>query len=133
MTNDERIENKLNEILSTAVAAKRAVNARTLAFVVILIFLAVIQGIQLRQGRDIKSITKSTNDNSQAIQRATSPEAQARSSANIAGYLTRLSIENDCRSRRQQARMAAPEPGRACDQQTPADIYPGIAGVPARG
>lgn len=43
-------------------------------------------------------------------------------------------VEIDCRARRMQARLPAPpDPRKPCIDQTPADVYPGVAGSPPRG
>lgn len=36
--------------------------------------------------------------------------------------------EIDCRARRMQARLPAPPERRPCSEQTPAEVYPGVAG-----
>lgn len=42
-------------------------------------------------------------------------------------------VELDCRARRMQARLPAPpDPRRPCTEQTPVDVYPGVAGQPPR-
>lgn len=42
-------------------------------------------------------------------------------------------VEVDCRIRRMQARLPAPPNSRRpCTEQTPAEVYPGVAGQPPR-
>lgn len=140
MTEDQAqtIDGKLDQVLLTALAAKRAVNVRTLAFIVILVLLAISQVVSFNQGSDIKAIAKSTNGNSTAIKNATGPDAQARSAAGLIQIKKDVrkdtGEEIDCRSRRQQVRLPAPaDPNIPCKDQTDASVYPGVAGIPARG
>lgn len=41
-------------------------------------------------------------------------------------------VELDCRARRMQARLPAPPERRPCVDQTPAEVYPGVTGLPPR-
>lgn len=41
-------------------------------------------------------------------------------------------VELDCRTRRMQARLPAPPERRPCTEQTPAEVYPGVTGLPPR-
>lgn len=66
------------------------------------------------------------------IESVTGPDAQRRQAANTIDVLKRNAEETDCRSRRQQVRLPAPESTSTCVAQTPSDIYPGIAGEPSR-
>lgn len=67
------------------------------------------------------------------IDGVTGPAAQARSAAQVKDILLRNAIETDCRSRRQQVRVPAPDPAKPCIVQTPLDIYPGTIGQPSKG
>lgn len=74
----------------------------------------------------------------QILLSVTGPDAQTRQSIATEDILRRnaltAGIEADCRSRRQQARLAAPaDPSRPCVDQTPIDVYPGQEGTPPRG
>lgn len=89
--------------------------------------------------RRLVSIAEQNKANGDAIRQAvdillsvTGPDAQARSAAGTRDILQRNAIETDCRSRRQQVRLPAPDPARPCADQTPPDVYPGIAGQPSR-
>ncbi len=82
------------------------------------------------EAKDLAAQVKQQND---LLISVTGPEAQARSAAGTRDILLRNAIETDCRSRRQQVRLPAPEPGRSCVDQTPADVYPGVAGEPTKG
>ncbi len=87
------------------------------------------------EAKDLAAQVKQQND---LLLSVTGPEAQARSAAATIDILRRnalsAGIEADCRSRRQQVRLAAPpDPTKPCVDQTPADVYPGVAGEPTKG
>lgn len=84
------------------------------------------------------------------INAVTGPTAQDHQAVSTAALLAANQRESDCLSRRQQARLPAPAPAPApppgirakdlprflapysCVAQTPHDVYPGVAGEPAR-
>ncbi len=76
-------------------------------------------------GRDIKNILDSINA-------ATGADARTRSAIATADVIRRNVIEGDCRMRRVQQRLPAPDPNSSCESQTPESIYPGIMGEPPR-
>jgi hypothetical protein len=49
------------------------------------------------------------------------PEASGTADA-----VTTILIESDCRARRLQAALPAPDPAQSCLAQTPGDVYPGV-------
>lgn len=82
------------------------------------------------EAKDLAAQVKRQND---LILSVTGPEAQARSAAGTRDILLRNAIETDCRSRRQQVRLPAPDPARPCADQTDPSVYPGVTGQPERG
>lgn len=143
-------EEKINKLLATAVNVREELYASrrkiiivfTCASVILILVLGFAVGVlwglrgQANKLREIASVNlingAIVRENSDAIKDATGPEARARSSAATVDALRRIAIETDCRSRRQQARIPAPDPNVPCDQQTDANIFPGIIGEPAR-
>jgi hypothetical protein len=82
------------------------------------------------EAKDLAAQVKHQND---LILSVTGPEAQARQAAGTRDILLRNAIETDCRSRRQQVRLPAPDPTRPCADQTDESVYPGVAGTPPKG
>lgn len=89
--------------------------------------------------RRLTAIAEQNQANGEQIKQAldlilsvTGPEAAARSAAGTRDILQRNAVETDCRSRRQQVRLPAPDPALPCSEQTDPSVYPGIPGQPAR-
>jgi hypothetical protein len=66
------------------------------------------------------------------VQSVTSPTAVAQQQKATAALLSNFEIELDCRSRRQQARLPAPDPSKPCIAQTDPSVFPGVLGQPGR-
>ncbi len=142
--------NKIDQLLATAVTVRQELHDRTrkiaLGMAGIAIFFTLALGaalgvlVGLRDQADTLTDIANANkangeiarENSEAIKAATGPEARARSAAATTDVIRRNVIEGDCRMRRVQARISAPDPATSCESQTPANIYPGIDGQPLR-
>lgn len=123
----------------------RAVVALSAVLVVVAMILGAARlwtyiGDRSETDRRLTSIAEQNHEalakTDQAVQillSVTGPDAQAKQAAGTIDILKRNAVELDCRSRRQQARLAAPDPARPCVDQTPADVFPGIDGSPTRG
>ncbi len=66
------------------------------------------------------------------VQSVTSDSARESGREATQDLLAGLLAEGSCDSRRQQARLPAVDPG-TCRKNTPPEVYPGVAGQPARG
>lgn len=92
----ETVESKLDELIRTAEAAKKALNRRTIAFLVILAGIALM----MYQLLDIAAVNKRNArigaQNSELIKDATSPEAKAASDARLAQAIADIRRSQDC-------------------------------------
>jgi len=100
------------------------------------------------EAKDLAAEVKAQTD---ILLSVTGPEAQERQAAGTRLILFSNSVENDCRGRRQQARLPAPDvapapppglnpaqlaayfDGYSCVHQTDPSVYPGVEGQPAKG
>ncbi len=141
---------KLDKLLTTAITVReelqsnirKIVAGAIIGGVALLIVLGAAAGVLwgLRnQADDLEKIAVSNGSNGKdiktvldSINAATGAEARTRSAIATADVIRRNVIEGDCRMRRVQARMPAPDPNHSCESQTPEFIYPGIAGEPPR-
>ena len=143
-------EGKIDQLLDTATRVREELQANirmvVYAFVGASVGLLIIFGAaagvlwglhgQTSKLTDIANENKTNSEiirsTSEAIYAATGPEARAKSAIATTDVIRRNVIEGDCRMRRVQARMAAPDPASSCESQTPENIYPGIDGEPPR-
>lgn len=142
---EQSVEGKVDQLIATANTVRRALNVRTTLISIVgaaLLVLLLIVANQQSTLTDIAKINKvnakTGADNSELIKNATGEEAQARSAAALVQIKKDVRVatgeEIDCRSRRQQARIPAPDnPDIPCKDQTDPSIYPGVEGLPARG
>ncbi len=143
-------ETKIDQLLATAVTVRQELHDRTKRIVtgmcavgaVFLLALGAAGGILIglsNQADDLEAIAVSNGNNGNDIKTAldillgaTGPEARTRSAIATADVIRRNVIEGDCRMRRVQARLVAPDPSASCESQTDSSIYPGVAGEPPR-
>lgn len=140
------IEEKVDELIATAAEVRQKLRVRNILFCIAGVLFAIMVAfcsvvlLGLRhQASDLKAIAVSNNNNGKdiksvidSINAATGADARARSAIATTEVIRRNVIEGDCRMRRVQARMAAPDPAASCESQTPANIYPGLDGEPPR-
>lgn len=92
----ETDNHKLDELLATAQAARKALNRRTIAFLAILAVMAVMM-VQLLDIAAVNKINAQTGaDNSELIKRATSPEVRAESDARLSRAINDIRRSIDC-------------------------------------
>lgn len=124
--------------------AERRQARRMAAIGVLVVIVAAAVGVLLYSAFTGRTILRS-------VESVTGPAAQARNAAGTRDILARNAVETDCRSRRQQARVPAPDvaprppagltPAElaayferySCVAQTDPSIYPGVKGEPSRG
>lgn len=125
-------------------AAERRRNRRSIATLACAVIIALAAGVLTYVAITNRTVLDKINA-------VTGPVALDRQAAATAAILRSNQIEGDCRSRRQQARLPAPQDAPfppagittrdlskflapyTCVAQTPADIYPGRAGEPVKG
>lgn len=132
-TEEQSVEDKVNQLIDIAASVKHALNVRSILVTLVGVVMIIILTLVAFNQADLRDIAEVNRDNGVAIKNATGPEAQARSAKSTIDILRRNAVETDCRSRRQQVRLPAPDPSIPCDQQTDASVYPGVLGQPARG
>lgn len=127
---DERNEGLVSAInhLATTVE-KRTDQLRRFNYFVITVLAAIV--ILAVWNRTTLSNTKDILDTINSI---TNPngELYRQSQLRTVGILQRNAVENDCRNRRREAGLPAPDTGtpdqpQTCIQQTPPEVYPGPA------
>lgn len=147
-------QEKLATAAQDQIAATRSlhVGVRRLIIVVAvgILFAAVVAVIMLRNTNTLVDLAKTNRSNGAVtrqngedlkaqlalIESVTGPDAVKRQAANTVELLKRNAIQSgeeiDCRGRRQQARIPAPDPSMPCVAQTDPAIYPGVAGQPSK-
>lgn len=132
------------------IAATKALHAgvRKLILVVVtgIVLAAVVGFVMLRNTNSLVDLANTNKDNGAItrqnsedlknqlalIESVTGPDAQKRQAAGTIDILRRNAEETDCRSRRQQVRLPAPDPASPCVAQTDPTIYPGVSGEPSK-
>lgn len=95
--------NKLDELLETAQSAKRALNNRTYAFLVILAAMVAISFFQYQQGERLREIAETNRQNGQTVAEnskliiaATGPDAQKRQRDTFTLAINEVRRSTDC-------------------------------------
>lgn len=140
-----KLGQSIDDMAADQLAAERRRNRRSIATLACAVIIALAAGVLTYVAITNRTVLDKINA-------VTGPDAQDRQVAGTADILRRNAIETDCRSRRQQARLPAPQDAPpppaevktgsdllrylnqySCVAQTPADIYPGLAGQPSKG